>query len=97
MTDHHADYELAHERQELASRLAKERAARLHVWLQGGRTELTAEDLEWCRTWFPDLTALTKVRLANGHIPPSSEYHMERARRFIAGDLDALSGEPTDG
>jgi hypothetical protein len=96
MSEQNADYERAHERQELASRLTRERAARLHLWLQGGPVEPTGEDLEWARTWFPDLFALTKVRFANGSIPPSSEYHMERARRFIAGDLGALiDGEVT--
>jgi hypothetical protein len=31
------------------------------------------------------------VRDETGSIPPSSEYHMERARKFIAGDLNALN------
>ena len=89
-----ADYELAAQRQELAASRWRERAIRLHLWLQGGTVEPTGEDLEWCRTWFPDLFALTKVRFATGSIPPSSEYHMERARRFIAGDFDALTDGP---
>lgn len=87
----HADYERAGERQELASRLTRERAARLHLWLQGGPVAPTGDDWEWCLEWFPDLYALMKVRDEKGGIPPPSEYHMERARRFIAGDLDALT------
>ena len=86
------DLTSAHERQELGSRRTRERIARLHLWLQGGTIEPTGADFEWVRDWFPDLYALIKVREKQGGIPPSSEYHLERARRFIAGDLDALSG-----
>ncbi len=97
MTELAADYERAAERQVLASRQSRERIARLHLWLQGGPVEPTGADLEWVRDWFPDLFALTKVRFADGSIPPSSEYHMERARRFIAGDLDALTDGDVSG
>lgn len=85
-----ADYERAHDRQEMASQQSRERIARLHLYLQGGPVAPTADDLQWLLEWFPDLHALVKVRYATGSIPPSSEYHLERARRFIAGDLDAL-------
>lgn len=90
---HIADYALAHERQELGSRQTRERVARLHLYLQGGTVQSTDDDREWVRDWFPDLYALMAVRAEKGSIPPSSEYHLERARRFIAGDLDALTDE----
>lgn len=92
----HTDYERAHERQELGSRQSRERIARLHLWLQGGPVEPPATDLEWVKDWFPNLHALTNVRYEKARIPPSSEYHLERARRFIAGDLDALADGTSD-
>lgn len=85
-----AELERAHERQELASRRSRERVARLHLYLQGGPIPPTDEERRWVKEWFSDLHDLVQVREETGSIPPSSEYHMERARRFIAGDLDAL-------
>lgn len=87
------DYARSAERQAVASRQSRERIARLHLWLQGGPIPPTPEDRQWIRDWFPDLNTLVELREATGGIPPSSEYHLERARRFIAGDLDALAGD----
>lgn len=91
------DLEQVHERQELASRQSRERIARLRLWLQGGPIPPTDEERQWVREWFSDLHGLVKMRDETGGIPPSSEYHMERARRFIAGDLDAFMGRTHSG
>lgn len=98
------DFSQAGERQESAGTASRERVARIHLYLQGGPNAPTDEDRRWVKEWFADLDGLLKIRDETGRIPPSSEYHMERARRFIDGDLDALidavppatEGPPTD-
>lgn len=91
MSAQNADYERASERQDLASLQSRERIARIHLWLQGGPHWPTAEERQWVRDWFPGLHGLVEERAETGGIHPSNEYHLDRARRFIAGDLDALT------